>query len=501
MSTLFRPFSDFQVLQQTDYRLLPFRFGQIPGINRKVLLTSESGEFLFVEEQDFQGFVGHRLAQDSDVYRDLRARHFLYENDSASDLGALAAQYRTRKSFLRGGPSLHLFVVTLRCDHACLYCQVSRQAVENTCYDMRTQDAHHAVDRLFESPSPSLTVEFQGGEPLLAFDIIRSIVDLIEERNIKEQRDIQFTAVSTLHFLTDSMLEYFRDHDFTLSTSLDGPEWLHNANRPNRDHQSFCRTIDGITRAREALGDNRVAALSTITKAGLPHPEAIIDTYLEHGFHSVFLRPLSPYGFARRTEQTIGYTEEAYLTFYERALTYLIALNRGGHTLEEAYTTILLTHILTPFPTGYVDLRSPTGAVLGALVYNYDGMVYASDESRMLAEMGDQSFCLGHVSQPYRSLMQSEAVQLILASGIAESLPGCSDCVFLPYCGADPVYALARQGDPVGHRPTSGFCHKQTGMFRILFSLLHKQDSEVLRVFLAWITHRDPKTIVHPGFV
>jgi hypothetical protein len=43
-------------------------------------------------------------------------------------------------------------------------------------------------------------------------------------------------------------------------------------------------------------------------------------------------------------------------------------------------------------PLGYVDLRRPAGIGLGALVYNYDGKVFASDEGRMLAEMGDRTF-------------------------------------------------------------------------------------------------------------
>jgi radical SAM protein with 4Fe4S-binding SPASM domain len=189
-----------------------------------------------------------------------------------------------------------------------------------------------------------------------------------------------------------------------------------------------------------------------------------------------------------------------FLGFYRQALDYLLHLNITGTPIDEAYTALLLTYILTPFPSHYVDLRSPTGAGLGTLVYNYDGHVYASDESRMLAEMGDTRFCLGSVETPYRELMQSEAMQVLLAAGVAESLPECADCAFLPYCGADPVYALATQGDPVGHRPTSAFCTKQTGMFRILFRLLHDKDPDVLRVFLGWITQQAPHTIVHSGF-
>jgi His-Xaa-Ser system radical SAM maturase HxsB len=365
---------------------------------------------------------------------------------------------------------------------------------------MSSRTAQLAVDRLFESPSETLTVEFQGGEPLLAFDTIRCIIGDIVERNQTQQRTLQFVVTTTLHFLTDAMLDYFKAYEVKLSTSLDGPAWLHNANRPNRTRDSYERTISGIQQARAALGEEAVTALPTLTRASLDHPQAIIDTYVEHDLRSIFLRPVSPYGFAVRTAHTIGYSMKDFLGFYRQALDYLLHLNIAGTPIDEAYTGLLLTSILTPFPSHYVDLRSPTGAGLGALVYNYDGRVYASDESRMLAEMGDTRFCLGSVETPYRELMQSEAMQVLLAAGVAESLPGCADCAFVPYCGADPVYALATQGDPVGHRPTSAFCTKQTGMFRILFRLLHDKDPEVLRVFLGWITQQAPHTIVHSGF-
>jgi hypothetical protein len=68
--------------------------------------------------------------------------------------------------------------------------------------------------------------------------------------------------------------------------------------------------------------------------------------------------------------------------------------NRDGRTFPEIYATLILKKILTPYPTGYVDLQSPAGAGFGVVVYNYDGEVYASDEARMLAEMGDTGFRL-----------------------------------------------------------------------------------------------------------
>ena len=88
-----------------------------------------------------------------------------------------------------------------------------------------------------------------------------------------------------------------------------------------------------------------------------------------------------------------------------------------------------------------------------------------------------------------------------MSACVCEALPGCSDCAFVPYCGACPVHHLATQGDPIGHRPTSDFCKKHTALFQLLFRTLGKRDPEVMKVLLAWITHRSPASIPHIGYL
>lgn len=479
---------------------LPFRFARIPGVVDQVLVTSETGEYLFLNSVDFQALAAGALTAAHPRYEDLLARHILAEGAPYTEL--IAAQYRTRKAYLRQGPGLHLFVVTLRCDHACRYCQVSRRGpgASPSRYDLSSEDAAAAIETLFSTPNRDLTIEFQGGEPLLAFPRIREIVERVLARNADGSRRLRFVVTSTLHALDESMLDFFAVHDVHLSTSLDGPEWLHNANRPNRDQDSFRRTLDGIALARSRLGHDAVAALTTLTRQSLDYPEAIIDTYVEQGFNSIFLRPLSPYGFAAREARTIGYDSAQFLAFYEKALDYLIRLNLAGVAIEETLARMLLNNILTPFPLGYVDLRSPAGAGFGALVYNYDGGVYASDESRMLAEMGDRRLRLGSAGEPYRQLLASEGMQWLLAAGVAEGLPGCEDCAFLPYCGADPIESLARCGDPISHRPSSPFCRRQTGLFELFFRHLYAAKPDVLRVFLAWLRQQPIGEIPCAGY-
>jgi hypothetical protein len=48
--------------------------------------------------------------------------------------------------------------------------------------------------------------------------------------------------------------------------------------------------------------------------------------------------------------------------------------------MVEIYASIIAKKMLTNADPGYVDLTSPAGIGIGALVYNYDGDIYASDE-------------------------------------------------------------------------------------------------------------------------
>lgn len=464
------------------------------------LVSNDLGEFSLLPNSEAEHLRTGALGRGHPRYYDLVAKG-LIDRPIRGGKGLEQTVLRTRKAHMLEGPSLHIFVVTLRCDHACAYCQVSRAAIGATGFDMSRVDADHAIDRVFESPAPSLTVEFQGGEPTLRFDLIRYIVSRVVERNVAERRHIHFSLVSTLHHLTDDDLTFCADHGIHISTSIDGPRDIHNRFRHNPGSDSWERTTSQLKRVRATLGHDGVVAMPTLTRAALASPEALIDTYVDLEFNSVFLRPISPYGFALKTRRAIGYPMSEFITFYAKALDYLLTLNRTGTQIGETYSAVLLRHILTPFGSNYVDLRSPAGAGLGVLVYNYDGQVYPADEARMAAESGDARFALGRVNQPLDELISSPAMQWLMTGAVADELPGCSACGFLPFCGADPVYHAVAHGDPVGDRQASEFCQKHTGLFKILFGHLRDADPENMRTLLSWALGRSRMDIVEPGYI
>lgn len=471
-----------------QYSFLPFRFDRRE--NGDCFVSNEIGEFAILSAREFKAFLDHTLDPMGLLYAELKAKHLLTDNSSSGLFDLLASKYRTKKSFLDGFVKLHIFVLTLRCNQRCSYCQVTPQGQLAVAFDMTEEVLHKSIDLMLCSPAPNVTMEFQGGEPLLRFDLIKEGIRYTKEHNTG--KDIGFVVCTNLGLLEDEHLAFFKDHNVHVSSSLDGPAHLHDKQRTMGGKPTHAVATRNIHRVQEALGRGEISCLMTTTRESLQYPRQIIDEYLRMGLTTIFLRDLNPYGHAVKAFEAIGYSSEEFLCFYKEALAYIIELNRDGITFSEALTTLVLNKICTPWPVGFVDLQSPSGAGLGVVVYNYDGDIYASDESRMLAEMGRPHFRLGNaIEDSFDSVFFGETMQLIASASCNEALAGCSDCAYQAYCGADPIRHYSTQGDIFGHRPTSGFCKKNMGVIKHVIDLLTHADADLERVLWAWITRRN----------
>lgn len=464
------------------YALLPFRFHVFRD---RELLVNDLGDYLLLPRGSVQRIVDRKIRPDDELYKDLAASFFISERPLPRLVDTMAVRLATRKAFLDHFTALHIFVLTLRCNQNCIYCQASSK--ESYCeeYDMSEEALRQAVDLMFRSPSPSLTMEFQGGEPTLVPHLIRRGIEYAEEKNRIEQRRMTYVICTNCVNPTDEILDLCKQYGVVVSTSLDGPQFLHNRNRGKTD--SYQRVVNGIAKVRAELGDGRVSALMTTSEYSLDYPHEIIDAYRENGFHSIFIRALNPYGLAKENDDWTAYCDR-FVAFYKQALEYIIDINKSGEVFVEEFATLILRKIMTPFPIGFVDLQSPSGIINGVAVYNYDGYVYASDESRMLAEYGDYSFRLGQVSEHYEDLFYGRKVQELSRLWATEYIAGCADCAFQPICGADPVRNYSTQGDMYGFRPTSNFCRKHKAIIEYIFELLTERREEVLPIFKSWIT-------------
>ncbi len=469
-----------------------FRFRPVRD---KVLVTNPQGRWLLLSQDEFTAYARGEVPPESPLHEQLSTNNFLrqgYRTPEAAD------DLRARRSFVHGGPNLHMFVVTLRCNETCAYCHASRANLDAVHTDMTIETAEKAVDMVLASTSPFVTIEFQGGEPLVNYEVVQHVVRYAGERNRELGKQLEFTMVSNFSLLDEDKLDWLIENRVQLCTSVDGPEALHNAQRKLPTGDAHQRTIHWTRRINERYQElgldptlYHVESLLTTTRATLPMWKEVVDTYVDMGCRSLFLRALDPFGFADRTRRRLDYPREQYLEFYRNAVDYMLELNAQGVEILERYAAIFLTKILRGGDPNFLDLRSPAGAGIGALAYDYDGHIYTCDEGRMLAAMGDASFRIGHVDTArYRDVVGHPTVRALAIATNLDAQPDCVNCTYQPYCGTNAAFNYKTQGSIFGRMRDNAVCAVHKGIQDYLFEKLDDGGPKVRETFERWTTHR-----------
>lgn len=461
------------------YKLNYFNFKENEN---SYLITNDLGKYMFISKDDFADMV-RKKKLNLDLSKNLIEKGFIFEENEEIFATNQAMQLRKEKEYLFVSTTLHIFVVSKNCNFSCIYCQAGNLNQNNN-YKMSKETAKKAVDVALQSPNNYLAFEFQGGEPLTNFDVIKYIVEY--SKSVCGNKKIEYNLVSNLTLLTDEMIEFFVRNNVSICTSIDGNKDLQNINRPYINKDSYCETVKQIKKLQEK--NIKVNAIETTTKYSLKKYKEIVDEYINLGLESIFVRPLTKLGKADNNWKNVGYESEEFIYFYKEILDYIIQKNKQGFFLSEGHSNIFLRKILLNEPVNYMELRSPCGGAIGQLAYYYDGNIYTCDEGRMLAEMGDDSFKLGNVYEnTYKDLMQSDCTKTMCISSCIECLPYCNSCAYMPYCGTCPVINLAQDNNIFAQNPKEYRCKIYGGILDILFNYI-ENEPDIVDVFKTWIS-------------
>lgn len=450
--------------------------------NDSYLLTNDFGYFCFLTQTDFNSLVHGGNPSNID---ELKEKGFVIDENQEVFVRSFIPRLQSVKNYLFTSTELFIFVVTKRCNLDCIYCQAKADGKEGTM--MTREMAKKAVDTALSSPTKNMNFEFQGGEPLINFDVIKFIVEYTEQN--RGNRHITYSLVSNLLLLNDEIIAFIQRYNISLCTSLDGSKTVHDNNRPLvggvGSYELLKKAIRKVNAAEIPLN-----AIETTTRNALSHAHELVDEYIDMGFSSIFIRPLTPLGQAEKQWNEIGYTPEEFCQFYRKIIYYIIELNKSGKKIVENHARILLSKIIGGGSENYMELRSPCGAAIGQMAFYHDGFVYTCDEGRMLAEMGDPSFRLGCIGDSYENLICGNSCRAVATASVLESLPGCSDCVYMPYCGVCPVVNYRVGHNIFAKEPKSFRCKTYSGMLDILFELLHSDDYNITNILNDWVGDR-----------
>lgn len=124
--------------------------------------------------------------------------------------------------------------VTQKCNLRCSYCFYGEGNYENRNHSnkiMNFETARKGINYILEHSKElnSIYISFYGGEPLLAFDLIKQCVKYINDS--VEGKEIKYGMTTNGTLFNDKNIKFLVENNFSIMVSLDGNKEMHNINR------------------------------------------------------------------------------------------------------------------------------------------------------------------------------------------------------------------------------------------------------------------------------
>jgi len=160
------------------------------------------------------------------------------------------------------------------CNLACTYCFFLDKELlyEGDRFRMSEEMLDDYIRQLIDAHRvPQVTVAWQGGEPtLMGLDFYRKSIEL-EEQYRRPGMSFLNTMQTNGTLLTDEWCEFFKQHDFLIGISIDGPREVHDAYRVNkRGEGSFEKVMRGLRLLQKHEVEYNI--LTTVNRINADYP-------------------------------------------------------------------------------------------------------------------------------------------------------------------------------------------------------------------------------------
>ena len=137
-----------------------------------------------------------------------------------------------------------------KCNLACKYCFYLDKELfyPNSNFHMSNAVLENYIRQLIESHRVSrVTVAWQGGEPtLMGIDFFKRAISF-QEKYRRPGMTFENTIQTNGTLLNDKWCEFFKENNFLVGISIDGPEWLHDSFRVDlNDKPTFKKVMRGL---------------------------------------------------------------------------------------------------------------------------------------------------------------------------------------------------------------------------------------------------------------
>ena len=473
-------FTQFEMISETNSDFLNRRYRvneyfTYPLADNKNLVTTRHSAWIILDDQECELLLEERVEKSPELYAALEGLGVILTQHNLPDV---VQTVRNRYTHLVGVPSTLILVPTNQCNARCTYCHSKSELATDQSWDMSEDILYQTIDFFLSIPETNRyrEIHFQGGEPLIRYDLIQKGMDYaIEKAEQNGIENLAFTIVSNMTPMNDKIARDIKERgNISLGSSLDGPEFINDKQRYFASGKGmYQKVIHWVKKLKQEYGLH-VNVMPVLTVNHIGYEKELIDQYLDLGLSGVYLKYVNVQGPHERA-YSLKLTPDQYFDFWKKGLEYILEINRNGTFFLEGDTTMMLQNVLLD-TQDYMCLQRPCGAGTSMLTVDQKGDIFLCDLGRSIDLMQ-----FGNImTHTYDEVVTSESARML--RGIAsETLPKCNSCVFSGYCGHCAVRSIREHGSPLPEGPDDFECEVALQRWPYLFKkLMDPQDSEIM---------------------
>lgn len=301
--------------------------------------------------------------------------------------------------------------ITQQCNMDCKYCYIGKKQAR-----MSLAVAKKIIDFIFKTTplEEKIDIGFFGGEPLIEFELIKTITEVIEDHPDFNGNRVELAVVTNGTIFSDEIADFTNGHKIAFVISCDGPPFVQNLFRRFPNGRGTSSTVEKTIR-------NAIEAFSLVPVNAVYHPQTFrylpqtVEYFSSLGIRQIYL---SPDFSACWTKEDADLLSEVYGQVAEQYIRYYLMQNPHFVSLIDGKITVILRG-------GYDPLeRCRMGK--GEFAFTPDGGIYPCER---LIGSGENEHCIGNINDG----LQTERKSCNIAHGASINTE-CLSCGIKDYC-------------------------------------------------------------------
>lgn len=278
---------------------------QLNGFN--IVIDTYSGSVHVVDELAYEIIARYEHTAPEEILRLMKEKHFSEESiretlSAVEELKTngqlftedpyekLSDQLKKRKTFVK---ALCLNVAHT-CNLSCDYCFASQGKYNGDRAIMSVEVGQRAIDFLLENSGHhrNLDIDFFGGEPLMAWKVVKQIVAYARSKEKEYNKTFRFTFTTNGMLLDDEITEFLNQEMYNVVLSLDGRKEVHDQLRTTVTGKgSYDHIVPKFQEFIKKRGDQEYYVRGTYTRNNVDFTNDIFHI-ADLGFDKISMEPV-----------------------------------------------------------------------------------------------------------------------------------------------------------------------------------------------------------------